>query len=1017
MKTLSEIVLQLLLFFSFPILLYSQADIDIIQEPGLIGCDPAVMEWAIDKEDTIDSYLIFNPLTHRLDSIIWFQTDSFTLLGTPDLTFDTIVQTNNLELIYVMAEDYYDQGRPALGNIFMTPLKTFNGAGDLIKHAYRYANGDSFQIEELTLVPYGQIVSGVISQDTSIHSPSSACDNNHSISYFIERNLIIDVDYCFKGQWNNPPNFGELIFAPNTSLIIQPGIVLQIDNMLLDACSGTWNQIEVMEGAVLIITNSLIRNANRAILMHEGAEVQLFNTTIEHVQNGIHSEQGSFLYIKGSTIENPVDFGRGEIGVQMFNNEFMRMESSHVENFQVGVRAFRSDINVSTSSFHNMEAGNASIDGRGIEAYGDRSNYALIEGSVGLTGSPVNFSDCETGIFALGIGVEIVQNTMSGVNIGIDLNTTSNKLQQIKENEISSREFGILLTDNSGIQGEVFNNNITIESGAGNPSETACIKMINSVSWTVSDNTLDIDQGGNGIIGQNNRFPLYKENLVITPSQRSADGFEIESDYYPRLRCNEVLGSDSRISTQQGFLLSRNRIYNAICNTVSNVDNGFYFGPVNTGMNRFKGNSLAGVNGIWIESEGMSDQQFNQGNCFDGSQATNKSSRPVELSAFLYNNDTQQGGDTCFYPVYVDGPSGWFVPRIDPEYYCSTSGVSCNTPDTSVDPDVCFSSGYISALQDSSGWTYDPGAQQFYQELAIYQAVKMAECDSIAPELDSLLDAHSGDMWDVFVQIEDTLSATHAVHNQADSLLKGFQIARYSWYDSLAVIYLDSNGMDSVALNFVLNEIHILDSLINIQKNQSAFAAANRKLHLNNLLQSVTPVDIHETRLKNVHSIYIKTLWVDSSTTIISSQDSTYLDSIAQMCIYSTGFAGSLARASLYRLDPYRVFSDSVCFPIALLEGKEPSDKSETVDKQVIAGEIGSLAYLTPNPVEDLTSLVYSGTLPAEMWLYDLSGKLILQGPLVHGTNSISTAGLPSGIFILQITGSEGIITTLKLVK
>src|SRR5690606_17988186 len=235
----------------------------------------------------------------------------------------------------------------------------------------------------------------------------------------------------------------------------------------------------------------------------------------------------------------------------------------------------------------------------------------------------------------------------------------------------------------------------------------------------------------------------------------------------------------------------------------------------NTGMNRLRGNTLGGVNGIWIETDGSCDQQFNQGNCFDGSEATYNSIRPEEESKFLYNNDSLQGGAACYYPQVVNGPMEWFSKKIETEFNCSAFQVNCNTPDIPIDSAVCQSTAYQSILADTAEWSFDQEAQQFYGELAIYQSLKKTDCLNRANSLDSLVNAHNSDLWEYFVSLEDSLFSKSSALHHTDSLLNLYQHERNLWYDSVAIVLSDTNGLDSAALQSYYYEISSLNSSIN----------------------------------------------------------------------------------------------------------------------------------------------------------------------------------------------------------
>src|SRR5690606_31806631 len=187
------------------------------------------------------------------------------------------------------------------------------------------------------------------------------------------------------------------------------------------------------------------------------------------------------------------------------NHEFCKIEFSHFENFQSGVKAVNSYINSSNSTFDNFEEGSEG-NGHGFELYGEPFHLATIAGNIGVTPGPVtNFQNLNTGIYAEGQRVVAEYNRMSNVDYGVQLLTSAAWQQKVNHNEISAKNIGILLANNSGSRGEVNSNSITIQAGGLNPSATACISINNTGTvWDVNENYLNLGRGAQGITGGSN---------------------------------------------------------------------------------------------------------------------------------------------------------------------------------------------------------------------------------------------------------------------------------------------------------------------------------------------------------------------------------------------------------------------------------------------------------------------------------------------------------------------------------
>jgi len=509
-----------------------------------------------------------------------------------------------------------------------------------------------------------------------------------------------------------------------------------------------------------------------------------------------------------------------------------------------------------------------------------------------------------------------------------------------------------------------------------------------------------------------------RDNLILLQPYGTTYGIRLYSDFLTRMSCNEVIGDGSSGAEQIGVQMALMRNYLANCNQVADVDKAFLFGQTNTGMNRLRGNTLGGVNGIWIETDGSCDQQFNQGNCFDGSEATYNSLRRVEESKFLYNNDSLQGGAACYYPQVVNGPIEWFEIMLETEYNCSAFQVNCNTPVIPIDSAVCQSTAYQSLLADTSEWSFDQEAQQFYGELAIYQSLKKTDCLNRANSLDSLVNAHNSDLWEYFVNLEDSLLSKSSALHHTDSLLNLYQHERNLWYDSVAIVLSDTNGVDSAALQSYYFEISSLNSSINTLYSQRQYAWESVLSSLLSDISTAETSSIHEYRLANALGIYVESMVQDTLSAFVSSQDSAYLDSIASLCIYSTGYAGALARHMLSIYDPLKTYpDDSLCNPQQALRSNPENVLFADAHESLTTHESTVDFQIAPNPASDHIIVTYTASGAASLQIHDMAGAVMLERNILSGDNRIDLQKLQPGIYLVSVRNQEGIVSTQKLIK
>src|SRR5690606_10600176 len=142
-----------------------------------------------------------------------------------------------------------------------------------------------------------------------------------------------------------------------------------------------------------------------------------------------------------------------------------------------------------------------------------------------------------------------------------------------------------------------------------------------------------------------------------------------------------------------------------------------------------------------------------------------------------------------------------------------------------------------------------------------------------ANSLDSLVNAHNSDLWEYFVNLEDSLLSKSTALHLSDSLLNLYQHERNLWYDSVAIVLSDTNGLDSAALQNYYYEISSLISSINAlySQRQNAWESV-----LSSLLSDSSTAEtssIHEYRLANVLGIYVESMVQDTLSAFVSSQD------------------------------------------------------------------------------------------------------------------------------------------------
>lgn len=437
-------------------------------------------------------------------------------------------------------------------------------------------------------------------------------------------------------------------------------------------------------------------------------------------------------------------------------------------------------------------------------------------------------------------------------------------------------------------------------------------------------------------------------------------------------------------------------------------------------MNNLRGNNLGGVYGLAIGDEGSRcDMQFNRGNCFDNSSASmlENTFEAGRNSQIRYNDDPQNGGSACFEPDNIYGPDNWFIEDTEIEYDCASIYAPCDAPAGPPSTGVCDSESYIHTIDSPRVWTYNQEAQQMYAELAIYHTLRLANCTSPAPTLDSLLTTHQDDVWDAYASYEEAMAEISEFQLAHDSVILVNQWDRMAWFDSLGTLFADTSYYDSSAVQSVLGHIAQCDSVIQSRELIIATDVINFIGSMHSILNAVTPSNLHETRLINVLKIHLDVYREDSTIIDLSTSDSLYLDSMAMLCIYESGKAGAIARTLLSYFRPAEQYDDdTLCVPIQYLV--RPGTDSITEMKQALVPQTidaPSEIRVSPNPTTGDWHIEFLNGDQGQIKVMDLRGRVVADMRVTGLSVRVPVTGLPSGMYLLQWTDSGGHVEVHKL--
>lgn len=437
-------------------------------------------------------------------------------------------------------------------------------------YEYHWSNNETTQtIENLSAGTYsvtvtdavGNTAEATISLEEEIIIPgeqplwSQAIEHYHlsptdlyQRNVFIEKELIMDVDYSFWGV-----NLG---FANESQFTIAEGITTNTNSYysnqtIFKPCEGEWKGISLNSKSKLNLINSEILNANKGISALSNSELNLNNCSIvgENGNIGIEMEGDVRCKVEYTTIDNYFTAVQSNT-----NSTLPEFTFCKISNVNVGFNCLQSPISVGFSTispseisvtldqcpgsilafcqFNSGQRGISAINSPAVTLgfiYGenqlkdwitlDRCSYSNVLYGVNLKASEYGlkaFNSFGLEISDLNFEINGIPNTAGG---GIQLNDCNDG--KILHTKIDANQctYGIETNNSSG--NEISNNTIDLFSSIS--IRTAAIRNLGSTFGKVDNNLINGLANVTGIIAQNSSANTYSCNEMTN----TADGLSI----------------------------------------------------------------------------------------------------------------------------------------------------------------------------------------------------------------------------------------------------------------------------------------------------------------------------------------------------------------------------------------------------------------------------------------------------------------------------------------------------------
>jgi hypothetical protein len=862
----------------------------------------------------------------------------------------------------------------------------------------------------------------------------------------IRGNMIVDIPYQFSAT-------SKLVLAEDAQIVINNGAApLTILGTDIRGCATLWEHLLATTGGNLTLSNSTVRDGRNAVHVtgagianisgntftdNDAALLAVGEAKVSFGGNTVNSV-GALLPPVGNVQQRPrtgIELAQVTVPVTIGGTG-----ANHFEDLNNGIVAFGTTLDVRNSSFKDIVEGNApslGFSGRGIHVDNAGTDRQLTQTGLGFAAGTATFDNCTHGVLAIGSNINVQQNRMVDVVVGIESQLAQAKDITIKFNDITASRTGINMFQNTRVRkATIEDNKVKVEdpaTGLSNAIGIRCDENGGDASFApqkyrVVSNTVEVKGGRSGISFSNASLALLKNNTVKNLlSSTYSSGIYIDGAYNTVAACNLLQGAGATSETRGLHAVGAYRTV-ARCNEATGHYLNINFEGA-TDNSALLGNKMGtAFHGFLLGSAGtpgMIGQQKYRGNKWTGGFTSFPAAFPSAntdqalANRFFINPGHQPYSQ--FHPTGVQ-PAGWFFDQSPPSGQTTFDCGSANScpdgigdedyPEVLDDLDDDIADGDITSTfcTEAYKWTAQRhlyarlqrkpdlanGNTKMQNFMAAKSGTSIGQFEAIAQQVNQMLrpsNTEVGQLGSNRETVGTKLGEIQAIEAQiCGGTLSTQQVAQKRAQQ--AQLRQEIQTLDVQSDGIVTN--------FNSQKSATALSL----LQQNNAISATAT---YEQNQKQVNDIFLRTI-ARGHANFNATQLATLL-SIADQCYICGGDGVFLARSMYALVEPARVYNDGVLCGGQLIK-KEPEQGRSTVQFKV-----------SPNPANSwaLIESDQETTLEGEVLLFDVSGKLIRNESIVVGeglSHLLDLSGLSAGFYELKImeggrkVGSERLIIT-----
>jgi hypothetical protein len=808
----------------------------------------------------------------------------------------------------------------------------------------------------------------------------------------------------------------DVIMGGGSSITIVTGGVMHVTSTNIVGCDTMWRGISVNGQQLYVVENSLIRDANIAVLAKDKSiisiiDTRLFNNAknvvipttlgVTNMSVSLTMHGDSIAMVSGTFMPKypgqPNHAFRPLSGVEA--HHWVGTIGDPVKNKNVfhnlisGISAERSLINVQHNDFRNMFADttglfNITLHGIGVSIF---STVSQTPSSV-IISRDNYFYNCINSSYTNRCATNIQEVTMDSVRTGIHIRNGGNTYSEVRNCTINAYSYGVDLLFNGGATGmDITENTITINKNA---SGTAGISMeensTNKAYYFISNNNITIAGARDGIVANSVFYPVIVNNvidqLVPSSSPNANRGINISASDSAIVSCNIINSTYTTSSAHAtGIRVNISRDCDVACNSVYDQYYGIHWGGSCINSSLF-GNAInKHYVGLYLNNSANIGLQPFKGNTWldttqylSGYGAVNLNYSPLPNLGFslITTNSTIAAhnpkrplspGSNPFAGV---NNSTWFNPQPSGNTIaCSDSGLCESFQLHEGDDEMRLLIAKDSSLTSS----FIPESkmmakQQLYDELI--KNPSLASSDTVYQNFVSNQETTSiGYLREALIAFKNSTIVDESLYSSiktADSLCKLLSLEIFQLDTLIAgnplINYNDQR--EDLVDNFNIHQ-QVLQDLHTQQKSIDSTFVSNAEIK-NNL---VSPTELPDENEKFINSVQV--VFMNEGITAITTWYNQIL-AIAQQCPFEGGTSVYRAR-TLIREMGYVVDydDDNSCLQAGYYRNSaEPITETNSLDFSIV-----------PNPANEYTEIILSENREGNCTLNisDMKGKTVYQ--------------------------------------